>query len=178
MCLFCSAVATQGKNERFRDEKHSFVFYELSSLPFAAFISQQKTYGGKPIMKEHNTNMGAELLSLLRQQRYLYHQLRILTDRQRQLVGTNSPELLLEFISGRRKLVEKLKQLDDKLRPIKTNWQKLSSQIEPEHKEQACEMINQVQEIIGQIQAVIPTEMARNLPLHQDWKFDEIFAEA
>ena len=114
---------------------------------------------------------------LLRQQRYLYHQLKILTERQRGLAGTNSPESLLEVISGRRKLVEKLRELNGKLRPIRTNWQKLSVQIEPEDKAQAYEIVNQVQEIIGQIVSVTPSEMTRNLPLDADWKFDELLAE-
>ena len=128
-------------------------------------------------MKEHNTNAGVELLLLLRQQYYLYHQLKILTDRQQQLVETDSPELLLEVIVGRCKLIEKLRELDDKLRPIKADWQKLSCQIGPEYKAQAEKIVNQVQEIIGEIIAVTPSETAQNLPLRQDWKFDEVFAE-
>ncbi len=128
-------------------------------------------------MKKHNTDIGAELLFLLRQQRYLYHQLKILTNRQQQLAGTGSPELLLEVISGRRKLVEKLRELDDKLRPIKANWQKLSSQVGPEHKARARKMANQVQEIIGEILAVAPSKTAQNLPLNENCRFDELFAE-
>jgi hypothetical protein len=129
-------------------------------------------------MKKHNTDIGAELLSLLRQQRYLYHQLKILTDRQQQSAGTNSPELLLEFISGRRKLVEKLRELDDKLRPVKANWQKLTSRISPDHKVQARKMANQVQEIIGEILATASFETAQNLQLNENCRFDELFAEA
>jgi len=129
-------------------------------------------------MEKHNTDIGAELLFLLRQQRYLYHQLKILTDRQQQLVGTNSPELLLGLISGRRKLVEKLRELDDKLRPIKTNWQKLSGRIGPEHKEQVHKTANQVQEIIGEILRAVPSETAQNLRLNENCRFDELFAEA
>jgi len=128
-------------------------------------------------MRKHNTDVGAELLFLLKQQRYLYHQLKTLTDRQRQLAGTNSPELLLEVILGRRKLVEKLRELDDKLRPIKAHWHKLSSQVRPEHKAQARKMVNQIQEIISQILAVNPSETTQNLLLRQDWKLDKIFAE-
>jgi hypothetical protein len=137
----------------------------------------QEAYGEKLIMKKHNTNIGVELLFLLRQQYYLYHQLKILTDRQQQLTGTNSPELLLEVITGRRKLIEKLRELDCKLRPIKANWQKLSCQIGHEYKIQAEKIVNQVQEIIGEIIAVAPSETTQNLPLHRDWKFDELFAE-
>ncbi|MHC4658830.1 MAG: hypothetical protein ACYS83_06585 [Planctomycetota bacterium] len=128
-------------------------------------------------MEKRNIEAGVELLSLLRQQRYLYHQLKILTDRQQQLAGTNSPELLLELISGRRKLVEKLCQLNDKLRPIKANWQKLSSKIKPEHKLQAKKMTNQVQETVREILAVTPSETAQNLPLRENFRFDELFAE-
>jgi len=127
-------------------------------------------------MEKHNTNAGMELLFLLRQQRYLYHQLKILTDRQQQLAGTSSPELLLEVITGRRKLVEKLWELDNKLRPIRANWQKLSCQIGGEYKTQAEKIVNQVHEIIGEILAVAPSETAQKLPLHQDLKFDELFA--
>ena len=128
-------------------------------------------------MTEHNGDAGADLLFLLRQQRYLYHQLKILTDRQQQSAGTDSPELLLGFISGRRKLVEKLRELDGKLRPIKVSWQKLFGRIGSEYKPQAGKIANQVQEIIGEILASAPSEMAENLPLNEDCRFDELFAE-
>lgn len=128
-------------------------------------------------MGKHNSNAGVELLFLLRQQRCLYHQLKILTDRQQQLAGTDSPELLLEVIFGRRKLIEKLEELESKLRPVKANWQKLSGQIGREYKAQAHKIAHQVQEIIGGILAVTPSETAQNLPLQEDWKFDELFAK-
>lgn len=167
----------QGTDERFKDEKHSFAFHELSFLPFLTLIACQETYGEKLIMKKHNSEAGVELLFLLRQQRYLYHQLKILTDRQHQLAGTNSPELLLEVIIGRRKLVEKLRELNDKLRPIKANWQKLSPQIQPEHKLQANKIANEVQEIIGQIVALAPSETPQNLPLTEICSFDQLFVK-
>lgn len=170
-----SAVEIQGWHERTRDEKHGFTFH---NLPFLALIARSDIYGEKLTMEKHNTRVGLELLSLLRQQRYLYHQLKNLTDRQQQLAGANSPELLLEVTSGRRKLVEKLRELDNKLRPIKANWQKLSGQIQPEHKLQVREMANHVREIIGQISAVAPSQTAQNLPLNDNCRFDELFVEA
>ncbi len=129
-------------------------------------------------MKKHNTNLGRELLFLLRQQRYLYHQLKILTERQCKSVGTNSPEFLLEIISGRRKLVEKLHELNNKLRPIKANWQKLSSQIEPKDRTEAREITSHVHSIVRQIMSAGPSEITQSLPLEQDWKFDELLAES
>ena len=128
-------------------------------------------------MKNHNADAGVELLFLLRQQRYLYHQLKILTDKQQQSAGTNSPELLLEFISGRRKLVEKLRELEDKLRLIKANRRRLFGQIGSEYKAQAGKIASQVQGIIGEISAAAPPEIAQNLPLNEDCRLDELFAE-
>jgi len=43
-------------------------------------------YGEKLIMKKHKTNADVELLFLSRQKYYLYHQLKILTDKQQQLL--------------------------------------------------------------------------------------------
>ncbi len=127
-------------------------------------------------MKKDNTKAGVKLLSLLRQQRYLYHQLKLLAHKQHQTAGTNSPEQLLEVIFGRRKLVEKRRELDDKLRLIKACWPKLSNQIEPEHKAEAHKMANDVQEIIGEILEVAPSETAGNLPLNENCRFDELLA--
>lgn len=128
-------------------------------------------------MKKHDNNASVQLLFLLRQQRYLYHQLKILTDRQRKLGGANSPELLLEIVSGRRKLIEKLRQLNDKLQPIKANWQRLFSRLEPECKAKAHKMVNQSQQIISQILAAGAPETTRNPAPEQDWIFDEVLAQ-
>lgn len=105
-------------------------------------------------MDSHYTNAGHELLNLLRQQRYLYHELRLLTLRRQELTATNSPELMLEIISGRRKLTEKLREVNNKLRVVKTGWHKLLSQIEPKQMAQANEMAEQIQQIVAEIQAV------------------------
>jgi uncharacterized coiled-coil DUF342 family protein len=129
------------------------------------------------VKNKYNNNAGVELLFLLRQQRYLYHQLKMLTDRQQQSAEINSPELLLGVITGRRKLIEKLQELDNKLRPIKANWEELSSQIGPEYKVQAEKIANQVQEIIREILTAAPFETTRNLPLNQEWNFVEYFDE-
>ena len=127
--------------------------------------------------KEHYTNTAFQLLFLLRQQRYLYHQLKILTDRQKQLSETNSPEQLLEIINGRRKLIEKLRQTDGKLRPIKTNWGKLSRHIGLEHRKKAYDLVNQVQKLVTEISTSCPPEMIQQLPSNEAWEFNEVFAK-
>ena len=129
-------------------------------------------------MEKGNSNPGAELLFLLRQQRYLYHQLKILAQRQRELAGTSSPELLLDAVSGRHKLVEKLRELDEKLRPIKANWDKLRSRIGAEHTLKAQQTANQIRQIINEIAEVAPPDAAANLPSAQSCRFDELFAES
>jgi hypothetical protein len=127
--------------------------------------------------KEHYTNTAFQLLFLLRQQRYLYHQLKLLTDRQKHLSETNSPEQMLEIINGRRKLIEKLRQTDGKLRPIKTNWVKLSRHIGLEHRKKAYDLVNQVQELVAEISTSCPPEMIQHLPSNEAWEFNEVFAE-
>jgi len=126
-------------------------------------------------MRKQNANAGQELLFLLRQQRYLYHQLKILSQRQHELAGTSSPELLLEVITGRRKLVEKLRQINDKLRSVRMNWPKVVAQIEPKHRDQANRMVSEVEQIIGEIRSITPSETAQSLPLLPD--FIEPFVE-
>lgn len=105
-------------------------------------------------MDSHYTNAGHELLNLLRQQRYLYHELRLLTVRRQELTTENSPELMLEIISARRKLTEKLREVNNKLRIVKIGWHKLLSRIEPKQMSQANKMAEQIKQIVAEIQAV------------------------
>jgi hypothetical protein len=102
-------------------------------------------------MNKYNANASMELLSLLKQQRYLYHQLKMLTEKQRRLTETNTPESAIEIIFGRRKLIEKIQESSNGLQTIRTNWEKISGQIDAEYKIQAGDLINQIQEIIKDI---------------------------
>ena len=102
-------------------------------------------------MNKYNAKASMELLSLLKQQRYLYHQLKMLTEKQRRLTETNTPESAIEIIFGRRKLIEKIQESSNGLQTIRTNWEKISGQIDAEYKIQAGDLINQIQEIIKDI---------------------------
>ena len=102
-------------------------------------------------MNEDDRNVGTELLLLLTQQRNLYHQLNVLTEKQSQLAMANSPEMLLKIISGRRKLIAGLRQVNEKLRLIKTSWSTISIQIGVEHKTQARRIAGDAQQILEQI---------------------------
>jgi len=127
-------------------------------------------------MSKYNTNASTELLSVLRQQRYLYHQLKMLTDKQEQLTPPTSPESIIEIIFGRRKLIEKLQETNNKLRTIRENWEKISSQIDAEHKTEANDLISQTREIIKGIPPASMPGIAQNLPLYQELAFDEVAA--
>ncbi len=116
-------------------------------------------------MEQHNTNAGYELLNLLRQQRYLYHELGLLTVRKQQMGQADSPELALEIINAKRKLVEKLRDVNGKLRPIRAKWQKLLQQIEPTQMAKANKVAEDVKQIVARISSVNKGEnpKSRNL---------------
>jgi len=124
-----------------------------------------------------NNHVGTEVVSLLKEQRNLYHQLKELTARQQQLAGANSPELLLQIISGRRKLIGKLHQLNDKLRLIRAGWPNISVRINSEHKAQARQMVHQTKKIYEQIMESAPVEVVEQLTENDAGKLDGLFAE-
>jgi hypothetical protein len=128
-------------------------------------------------MNQTSSDIGVELLALLRLQRYLYHQLRALDQTQHQLAAKTSPELLLEVIAARRKLVQKLQQLDAKLRTIKANWQTLAPKITPEQKAEAKKMAAHVRDILHEIENTATTYAGRNLSFNENCRFHELFVE-
>ena len=72
---------------------------------------------------------------------------------------------------------EELRQTDGKLRPIKTNWGKLSRHIGPEHRKKAYDLVNQIQELVAEISTSCPPEMIQQLPSNEAWEFNEAFAK-
>jgi len=127
--------------------------------------------------KQNNSNAGTELLFLLRRQRYLYHQLKGLAARQSELQQTNSPEVMLELIYGRRKLLEKIEELEEKLRAVRNKWSSVCSRIEHDHKTAAYSLANQTRDIIEQIRTAATPEVLRTLPLDGTVILEEAFAE-
>jgi hypothetical protein len=84
-------------------------------------------------------------------------------------------ELLLEVISGRRKLIEKHHRLDGELRAVRVDGREFPGQINSEHRVARYKTANQAQETIGQVSAFAPAETAQNQPPHHDWRFGESF---
>ena len=101
----------------------------------------------------HSTDAGVGLVALLKQQRYFYHQFKLLAERQSESDGVEAGELSLQFISGRRKLVEKLTQISGKLRPIKANWARVAEHIRVEQMIDVYEMAHEVDELIDELES-------------------------
>lgn len=98
-------------------------------------------------------DVGGKLIHLLSQQRMLYRQLKELTQKQSSLVDGNDPETLLRVLAGRQRLINKLSSIDRELEPIRSDWQRIAGSLPPEQREQAQELVAQVQEILGEILA-------------------------
>jgi molecular chaperone DnaK (HSP70) len=122
-------------------------------------------------------NAGSNFVFLLRQRRDLYHQLKGLTDEQRRQMRTASPELMLQILTGRRKLIEKLRQVEAKLSLVKSNWSKISSQLDTEHKQQARQMLEQADRIAGHISTENFTEARDGLSVFEFNPLDELLVE-
>jgi len=128
-------------------------------------------------MENNDTNAGHEFLNLLRQQRYLYHELRLLKLRKQEPSVTNSPELMLEIITGRRKLTEKLRDVNNKLRIVKANWHKLLSQIGPKQMSQANELAEQIKQLVTDIQTVKAKGAAAKSTVQEEPTSDKFLTE-
>jgi len=116
------------------------------------------------------------LLFLLRQQRYLYYQLRDLAEMQRQPEMIDSPELMLEVVNGRRKLAEKLREVTEKLAPIKANWGDICRQLGPEYRSRVHKLAEEVRQIVEGIPAAASPESS--YPLYEETNSDSVLVGA
>ena len=94
---------------------------------------------------------GSKMIHLLTQQRLLYIQLRDLASRQSTLVDGKDPETLLRILAGRQRLIDRLAGLDRELRPVRADWQKIAEMLPPQQRQQAQELVQNVQNILGEI---------------------------
>lgn len=105
------------------------------------------------------THVGAldpqQLLSLLGQQRDLYVKLRALSDRQRTMISSDRPELLLAILRERQDLVAALARLNDELAPFRRNWDGLYAALPDPVRDKAS---NLLQEINGLLRVILRTD--------------------
>jgi len=106
-------------------------------------------------MEVQNEKAGQELVFLLKQQRNLYHQLRDLADKQAKIFwSTASPEELVRILAGRRKLLEKLREVNAKLKPIKANWAHIRDKIGIGERLQARSLALAVSELVNDLREI------------------------
>lgn len=91
------------------------------------------------------------LIRLLTDQRDLYDKLRLLSERQRNLIAGDRPELLLNILQDRQKLVASLAQINEKLSPFRRDWNGIYAKLGPEIQSQASELLEQINSILNAI---------------------------
>ncbi len=96
-------------------------------------------------------DVGAHLIHLLTQQRLLYRQLRELAQKQSSLVDGSNPEILLRVLAGRQRIIDQLEVIDRELKPIRAQWQHIAKTLPPLQRQEAQQLVEEVQEILGEI---------------------------
>lgn len=96
-------------------------------------------------------DIGNKLIQLLTQQKFLYRQLKELTQKQTSLVDGHDPEMLLKILAGRQRLIDRLSLIDRELRPIRVDWQRVAASLPVSQREEAKSLIDSMQEILGEI---------------------------
>lgn len=98
-------------------------------------------------------DVGAKLIQLLTQQQLLYRQLQQLAHKQSELVDGQDPETLLRVLAGRQRLITRLAAIDRDLKPIREDWKHISNMLPTEQRQQAQELVENVQAILRDILA-------------------------
>jgi hypothetical protein len=98
-------------------------------------------------------DIGSRLIHLLSQQRLLYRQLYDLAQKQSGLVDGKDPEMLLRVLASRQRLITKLATIDQELKPIREDWQAIATSLPPKQREEVQQLVESVQEILGDILA-------------------------
>ena len=96
---------------------------------------------------------GVHLIDWLTQQRLLYRQLRELAQKQSSLVDGSNPEMLLRVLAGRQRIIDRLGAIDRELKPIREQWQHIAKTLPALQRQEAQQLIEEVQEILGEILA-------------------------
>lgn len=91
------------------------------------------------------------LIHLLGQQRELYLQLRDLSDRQRALIASDSPDLLLSILRDRQTLVAALVRLNEQLTPYRRDWEAVQATLSDDVRQQAAQLLEEINDLLRNI---------------------------
>lgn len=92
------------------------------------------------------------LIGLLREQRELYLRLRELSERQRNLISGDRPEMLLNILRDRQTLVLALSRINEELSPYRCDWERAYSELPPQTRTEASGLLD---EINGTLQTIL-----------------------
>lgn len=106
-------------------------------------------------MTTHGMTEPSELIALLRQQRDLYERLRELSEKQRNMISGDRPELLLRILRDRQDLVTSLARLNERMGPYRRNWDAAYAALPAELRSEASTLL---QEINALLRAVLRTD--------------------
>jgi hypothetical protein len=96
-----------------------------------------------------------QLLALLGQQRDLYDRLRDLSERQRNLISGERPEMLLDILRDRQSLVMALARVNEELSPYRRDWERTYSRLNAETRASVGVLLNRIN---GTLQAILRTD--------------------
>lgn len=89
-----------------------------------------------------------QLIRLLTEQRDSYRALRALGDRQRTLISGDRPELLLNILQDRQKLVAALAAINQRLAPFRRDWDACHAGLPPDLRATAGALLAEVDDLL------------------------------
>lgn len=99
------------------------------------------------------TGDGDALLRLLAEQMALYVKLQKLAESQRSLITGDQPEKLLDVLSQRQSLIQRLETVTQKLKPYQANWRQTRDRLSDDEARKADYMVGKVNELLREILA-------------------------
>lgn len=93
----------------------------------------------------------SELIAQLAEQRELYGELTGLAEHQRSLIAGDDTESLLEVLGQRQKLVDRLTELADRLRPYQQDWAVIRSRMSEADGREVDRLVSEVNELLATI---------------------------
>lgn len=92
-----------------------------------------------------------EVVTLLTLQRDLYSRLRGLSEQQRNLIETDRPEVLLQILTERQSIVNRLARLNEQLAPMRRTWDVTFAALPPETRSEVTGLLAEINTLLRSI---------------------------
>lgn len=94
------------------------------------------------------------LVTLLGQQRDLYLELRSLSQRQRTLIAGPRPELLLDVLTQRQRIIARLAEINEQLSPVRREWEVVYGGLPEELRRKTGALLAEINEALQTILSI------------------------